>query len=52
MLEKLWNWAKVLQLKPEDIRNEVLLSKNNFGKTTCHLAVERVQTETLEKLWN
>ena len=30
ILEKLWNWAKELQLKSEEIRNELLLSKNDF----------------------
>jgi hypothetical protein len=24
ILEKLWEWAKELQLKPEELRNEVL----------------------------
>jgi hypothetical protein len=33
ILEKLWYWAKNLQLKPEEIRNEVLLTKNNYGNT-------------------
>jgi hypothetical protein len=30
ILEKLWNCAIDLQLKPEEIRNDVLLSKNDF----------------------
>jgi len=28
IIEKLWHWAEKLQLKPEDLRNELLLSKD------------------------
>ena len=35
ILEKLWNWAKELQLKPEELRNELFLSKDEFNKTAC-----------------
>jgi hypothetical protein len=52
VLEKLWNWAKELQLKPEEIRNKVLLSKNMYGNTAWHTAAGRGQVEILEKLWN
>jgi hypothetical protein len=31
VLEKLWEWGKELQLKPEDISNVVLLSKKIFN---------------------
>jgi hypothetical protein len=27
VLKKLWDWAKELQLKPEKLRNELLLTK-------------------------
>jgi len=30
VFEKLWGWAKELQLKPEELMNEVLLSKDNL----------------------
>ena len=33
LLEKLWNWAKELKVKPEEIRNELLLSKNMSGNS-------------------
>jgi len=33
ILKKLWHWAKELQLKPEELRNEVLLSKNKSKET-------------------
>jgi hypothetical protein len=36
ILEKLWNWDKELQLKPQEVRNEVLLSKKYFGITARH----------------
>ena len=51
MLEKLWESAKVLQLKPEESRNEVWLSKGVFHKTTWHMAARRDHVELLEKLW-
>jgi ankyrin repeat protein len=37
VLERLWNWAKELQLKPEEIKNEVLL-KNKNEETAWHMA--------------
>jgi len=52
ILEKMWKWAKEMQIKPEEIRNELLLSKNKYGNTTWHEAAERGQFEILEKLWN
>jgi hypothetical protein len=30
LLEKLWGWAKELQVEPEELRNEVLFSKNKY----------------------
>jgi hypothetical protein len=33
ILEKLWDWAKELKLKPEELRNELLLSKDVFKGT-------------------
>ena len=27
ILQKLWNWAKEMQLKPEEIRNDLLLPR-------------------------
>jgi hypothetical protein len=31
ILEKLWDWAKELQLKPKEFRNELFLSRDEFG---------------------
>jgi len=44
--------AKELQLKPEDIGNEVFLSRDNYGNTSWHKAAEIRKVEILEKLWN
>jgi len=33
ILSKLWGWAKELQIDPEELRNEILLSKNKDGQT-------------------
>jgi hypothetical protein len=30
ILEKLWDWAKKLQLKPEELRMELFLSKDTY----------------------
>jgi hypothetical protein len=32
VFEKLWDWAKELQLKPNELRNEVLLLKISIMK--------------------
>ena len=52
IIEKLWNWAKELQLKPEEIRNDLLLSKIKNGNTAWHEEAQRGQVEVLEELWN
>jgi hypothetical protein len=41
----MWDWAKKLQLKPEEIRNEVLLSKNKYNETAWH---KQQKLETLK----
>jgi ankyrin repeat protein len=38
ILEKLWEWGKKLQLKPEELRNEVFVPKGILNKTACHMA--------------
>jgi hypothetical protein len=52
ILEKLWDFAKELQLKPDELRNEVLLLKDVFNQTAWHMAAEWVQVVILEKLWD
>jgi len=51
LLDKLWDWAKELELKPVDLMNEVWLSKGVFHETTWHMAARRDHVELLEKLW-
>jgi ankyrin repeat protein len=52
VLEKLWDLAKELQLKPEVLRNEMLVSKNNFDQTAWHIAAGEGDVDILEKLWD
>ena len=33
ILKDLWDWAKDLQLKRKELRNELLLSKDKFNET-------------------
>jgi len=40
LLKKLCDWAKELQLKPDELRNELLLSKDNLNNTAWHLAAK------------
>jgi ankyrin repeat protein len=51
LLEKLWDWAKLLQLKPEELRKD-LLSKDKSGQTACLMAVRSGNVKLLEKLWD
>jgi hypothetical protein len=44
VLEKLWEWAKELQLKPEELRNQLLLSKD-----ILKMAIGESHIEELEK---
>ena len=50
VLQKLWDWAKELQLKPEELRNEVWLSKDKYGQTAWRMAAESGKIQVLEKL--
>jgi len=52
ILEKLWNWAKELQLKPEELRNELLLLKDKSKETAWQKAAENGHVKILEKLWD
>ena len=44
LLEKLWDRAKELQLNPEELRNELLLSKDEFKETGWHKAAVHLTT--------
>ena len=50
ILEILWDWAKELQLEPEELKNDVLLSKDESKETAWHKAAESGQVEVLEEL--
>ena len=50
LLEKLWDWAKELQLNPEELRNELLLLKDKVNKTAWHKAAKRGHVEVLKKM--
>jgi hypothetical protein len=39
-----------MQLKPEELRNEVLLSKDKYKETNWQKAAQRGRVETLVKL--
>jgi hypothetical protein len=52
VLERLWNWAKELQLKPEELRNELLFSKGRFGKMPWREAAGNDNIKVLDKLWD
>jgi ankyrin repeat protein len=52
ILEKLWTFAKELQLKPDELRNEVLLLKDKYNRTALHTASGEGQVVILEKLWD
>jgi len=41
ILQKVWDWAKELQLKPEELRNDVWLSKSRLDYMVWHLAAEK-----------
>jgi hypothetical protein len=51
VLEKLWEWAKELQLKQEELRNEVVLSILYLKNTPWDMAAREGKGKVLEKLW-
>ena len=50
VLERLWDWAKELQLNPEEIKNDVYLLKDKDGETALHMAALLGEVEVLERL--
>jgi hypothetical protein len=47
MLVKVRDWDKELQLKPEELRNELFLSTDNDNVTGCQKAVGSVNVDVL-----
>jgi len=50
VLEKLWGWAKRVQIQADDIRSPMLLAQNKSGKTGWKLAVRNGRIMVFEKL--
>jgi hypothetical protein len=44
------DWAKELQLKQEELRDEVMLTKDEPNEMAWHKAAGKDQVETFEKL--
>jgi hypothetical protein len=51
LLEKLWDMAQELHLKPEDLRNVLWLSKSKFNQTAWYIATHKGPVQVLEELW-
>jgi len=47
---KLWDWTKE-ELTPQEIKNEVLLAKDEKERTVWHMAANTGNAELLENLW-
>jgi hypothetical protein len=48
----MWDWAEETQIKPNDLKKNLILSKNNYVCITWHLAAALCSNETLQLLWN
>ena len=51
ILGKMWDWAKIIHLEPQEMRDE-LFSKDNYQQTAWHKAAELGHVEVLDKLWD
>jgi hypothetical protein len=52
VLEKMWFWAKEVELNPKDIENKLLLAKDQYGYITWHRAAEIGCIDSLEEIWS
>jgi CO/xanthine dehydrogenase Mo-binding subunit len=52
VIQNLLDLAKQLQLTPEELRNEMLLSKGMFDQTSWHMAADNGHVELIQKLWD
>ena len=50
LVQKLLDLANKLQLKPQDLRNEMWLSNDESRKSACQMAVDGSHVEILEEL--
>ena len=51
VLKKLWEWAKQSQLKPNQFKNKLLLTKDQYGYTAWHRAAAEGNLDALEIVW-
>jgi ankyrin repeat protein len=52
LLQKLWGWAKEVELQPHELKSNLLLAKNKYGETVFHLAAGSGRVEALQMLWS
>ena len=52
LFEILWDWAKKLQLNPEEIKSDVYLLKDKNETTAWHVAAKWGIVELFEELWD
>jgi hypothetical protein len=50
VLEKLWDWPKRLQLKPEDLSKEMFVSQGWSNLTAWQMAAESGQVQILKEM--
>ena len=50
VLKKLWDWAKELQMKPKELRNDVFLSRDKYNETVWHKVEKRDHVVILDML--
>jgi predicted nucleic acid-binding Zn ribbon protein len=51
LLEPVWNWAKELLIKPEELKIDEKKKKSKFDQTVCHMAARQGHVKVLETLW-
>jgi ankyrin repeat protein len=52
ILGKLCDWARDLQIKPEELRNGLFLSYEMYGKTAWNIAAQSGHIEVIGQLWD
>jgi len=52
LLLKIWVWGKEVQLKPNDIKNKLLLAEDKDGYNARHRKAESGTLELLQTLWD
>ena len=52
VMEKVWAWAKEVQLNKDELNNKLLLAQDECGRTAWYRAAQTGSLATLEKLWS